>query len=174
LFRCEVNHWSLVFIRRNELTALNHIAAHAADRELIMTRIFDAPQDLVFEVWTEPKHLVNWWGPNDFTLPFCEVDFRTGGSYRLCMHSPEGEDHWVWGSYREIVEPERIVFTWDREDLDGNPRSKSVVTVTFEAVEEKTRFTLRQGIFEFAGDCAEHQGGWTECLNRLARYVERA
>jgi uncharacterized protein YndB with AHSA1/START domain len=158
----------------NKLFALNSVAIHAPDRELVMTRVFDAPQDLVFEVWTEPKHLANWWAPNDFTLPFCEVDFREGGSYRFCMRSPAGEDHWVWGVYREIVEPEQIFFTWDREDLNGNPRSKSVVTLTFEMQGEKTRFTLRQGIFEFAEDCSEHQGGWTECLNRLARYVEKA
>lgn len=156
------------------MTGLNNIAVQTRDRELVMTRVFDAPQDLVFEVWSEPKHLVNWWGPNHFALPFCEVDFCEGGSYRFCMRSPEGEDHWVWGTYREIVEPERIVFTWDREDLNGNPRSRSVVTVTFEALGEKTRFTLRQGIFEFADDCAEHKGGWAECLNRLAEYVEKA
>lgn len=156
------------------MTALNSIAIHAADRELLMTRVFDAPQDLVFEVWTKPEHLANWWGPNNFTLPFCKVDFRVGGEYRFCMRSPEDEDHWVWGVYREIVEPERIVFTWDREDLDGNHRSKSVVTVTFEMQEEKTRFTLRQGIFDFADDCSEHGGGWTECLDRLARYVQKA
>lgn len=156
------------------MTGLNKIAVQTRNRELVITRIFDAPQDLVFEVWTEPKHLRNWFGPNDFTLPFCEVDFREGGNYRFCMRSPDDEDHWVWGTYREIVEPEQIVFTWGREDLKGNPRSKSVVTVTFEPVGEKTRFTLRQGIFEFADDCTEHQDGWTECLDHLARYVEKA
>ena len=156
------------------MTGLNKIAVQTRNRELVITRIFDAPQDLVFEVWTEPKHLRNWFGPNDFTLPFCEVDFREGGNYRFCMRSPDDEDHWVWGTYREIVEPERIVFTSDREDLGDTPRSKSVVTVTFEAVEEKTRFTFRRAIFEFADDCIEHQGGWTERLDQLARYVEKA
>jgi uncharacterized protein YndB with AHSA1/START domain len=162
------------FIMSNKLNTLNTVAVREADRELIITRVFDAPQDLVFEVWTRPEHLANWWGPNNFTLAFCKIDFRVGGQYRFCMRSPDGEDHWVWGVYREISEPERIVFTWDREDLDGNPRSESVVTVIFEMHEEKTRFTLRQGIFEFAEDCSEHEGGWTECLGRLAGYVEIA
>jgi len=156
------------------LTGLNNIAVQTRDRELVITRVFDAPRDLVFEVWSEPKHLANWWGPNDFTLSFCELDFREGGGYRFCMRSPEGEDDWVWGTYREIVEPERIVFTWDREDLNGNPRSGSVVTITFEAFEEKTGFALRQGIFEFADDCTEHHGSWSQCLDRLAHYIEKA
>ena len=143
-------------------------------RELVITRVFDAPRDLVFNVWTKPEHVVRWWGPNDFTLPFCEMDFRTGGAYKYCMRSPQGEDHWVWGTYREIVEPERIVLTWDRKDLEGNPRSNSVVTVTFADDEGKTRFTLRQGIFDSQEDCVEHQGGWTECFDRLADYVENS
>jgi len=149
-------------------------AAAAHDRELVITRVFDAPRELVFSVWTKAEHVVRWWGPNNFTLPFCEMDFRPGGSYKYCMRSPEGEDHWVWGKYRDIVEPERIVFTWDRKDLDGNARSNSIVTVTFDDYGSKTVFTLRQGIFEFPDDCAEHMGGWSECIGRLAEYVESA
>ena len=145
-----------------------------SDRVLVITRTFDAPRELVFGAWTKPAQVARWWGPNDFTLPFCEMDFREGGSYKYCMRSPAGEDHWVWGTYREIAEPERIVFTWERKDLEGNPRSSSVVTVTFEETEGKTKFTLHQGIFEFAEDCAEHYGGWSQCLNRLGDYVERS
>jgi uncharacterized protein YndB with AHSA1/START domain len=154
--------------------ALNTTAA--SDRELVITRVFDAPRELVFSAFTRPEHVTRWWGPNDFTLPFCEMDFRVGGSYKYCMRSPAGEDHWVWGEYREIAEAERIVFTWERKDLEGNPRSSSVVSLTFETFEEhegKTKFTLRQGIFEFADDCAEHYEGWSQSLNRLEIYVER-
>jgi uncharacterized protein YndB with AHSA1/START domain len=147
------------------------IPAESQNRELVITRIFDAPREVVFAAWTRPEHVARWWGPNDFTLPFCEMDFREGGSYKYCMRSPAGEDHWVWGDYREIVEPERIVFTWKRKDLEGNPRSSSVATVTFEEHGAQTKFTLRQGIFEFADDCAEHVGGWTECMDRLGEYV---
>jgi uncharacterized protein YndB with AHSA1/START domain len=146
--------------------------AAASDRELLITRVFDAPRELVFSVWTRPEQVTRWWGPNDFTLPVCEMDFRVGGSYKYCMRSPEGEDHWVWGEYREIDEPERIVFTWQRKDLQGNLRSDSVVTVTFEETQGKTRFTLHQGVFEFAEDGAEHYGGWSECMDRLEMYVE--
>ncbi|MEO6390554.1 MAG: SRPBCC domain-containing protein [Pyrinomonadaceae bacterium] len=140
-------------------------------RELVIDRVFDAPPALVFDAWTQKDHLIRWWGPDNFTLPFCEIDFRVGGEYRYCMRAPDGTDHWVWGTYRAIVPPERIVFTWDRKDPDGTPRSKSVVTVTFAEYLGKTRFRLHQGIFEVIDDCSEHIGGWTECLNRLGQFV---
>jgi uncharacterized protein YndB with AHSA1/START domain len=141
-------------------------------RQSVLTRMFDAPPDLVFAAWTKREYLIKWWGPKDFTVPYCAIDFRVGGAYRYCMRSPEGEEHWVWGKFQEIEPPERIVFTWDREDLEGNPRSKSVVTLTFSAEGEKTKLVLRQGVFDFASDCAEHIGGWISCLNRLAEFIQ--
>jgi uncharacterized protein YndB with AHSA1/START domain len=144
------------------------------NRELVITRIFNAPRELVFEMWTNPEHLTRWWGPTDFTLPSCEIDFKVGGKYRYCMHAPDGEDHWVWGVYQEITPPEKLIFTWDREDPDGTPRSKSTVTLTFEDAEGKTKFTLRQGTFEHQWDCDEHSEGWTQTLDRLAALVETA
>ncbi len=106
-------------------------------------------------------------------MPFCEVDFRVGGNYRFCMRSPEGEDHWVFGVYREIVQPERIVFTWNREDSQGRIwSSSSVVRATFEEHDGKTLFTLNQALFETRAFCSEHQAGWTQCLGRLQRYVD--
>lgn len=94
-------------------------ASFPSDSELVLTCVLDAPRPLVFTVWSRPEHLVRWWGPNDFTLPHCEQDFRPGGAYKFCMRSPAGEDYWVSGVYREIVEPERIVFTWERPEQNG-------------------------------------------------------
>ena|SRR5687767_11714811 len=142
------------------------------DRVLVLSRVFDAPRELVFAAWTKPEHLVRWWGPKDFTLPFCETDFRPGGAYKFSMRAPDGVDHWVWGVYREIVEPERLVFTWNREDADGKPFNDSVVTVTFEDQREKTKLTLHQAIFWTTEDRDAHQGGWTQCLERLGVFVE--
>ena len=65
----------------------------AAERTLVIERVFDAPPGLLFQVWTKPEHVIQWWGPNNFTLPFCEMDFRPGGSYRYCMRSPQGVNH---------------------------------------------------------------------------------
>ena len=147
----------------------------ANDRVLCLDRLLDAPRSLVFAVWTRPEHLTRWWGPQDFTLPHCEVDFREGGAYKFCMHAPDGSDHWVWGIYREIVEPERLVFTWNRtpSPVTENPWARTVVTVTFTEDRGKTRLTLHQAIFPQAEECTDHQGGWTQCLDRLAAHVAR-
>lgn len=138
-------------------------------RTLVITRTFNAPARLVFTAWTRPEHLVHWFGPTDFTLPTCEQDFRVGGRYRFCMHAPDGSDHWVWGEYREIRAYDRLVFTWEREDASGAPWVDTVVTLTFEEVEGRTRFTLHQALFATRSDRDEHNGGWSECLDRLDR-----
>jgi uncharacterized protein YndB with AHSA1/START domain len=147
------------------------IADPVDDRILVLTRTLDAPRELVFRVWTRTEHLSQWLGPRDFTIPFCEADFRVGGEYRFCMRSPEGEDHWAWGVYREIDEPERIVFTWNRDDIDGRPRRDSLVTVTFADSGGKTLLMLRHSDFGTTWDRDEHETGWTQCMDRLAAYV---
>jgi len=144
----------------------------APDRELVINRNFDAPREVVFSAWTRAEHLGRWFGPKDFTLPSCEIDFREGGSYRFCMRSPEGEDHWVWGEYREIVEPERIVFTWNREATDGKIWSTTVVTLSFIERHGITEFTLSQSLFETTAYRDEHGYGWGQALDRLGEFVE--
>ncbi len=85
-------------------------ARWSKERELVITRTFDAPRRLVFAAWTKPENLVQWWGPKGFTLPTCEVDFRPGGAFHFVMRGPDGKDYPFRGSYLEVVEPERIVF----------------------------------------------------------------
>ncbi|MGQ0543433.1 MAG: SRPBCC family protein [Blastocatellia bacterium] len=143
----------------------------ADERTLIIERVFDAPPDVVFEAWTKPEHLTHWWGPNEFTLPFCEIDFRVTGKYRFCMRSPDDIDYWVWGEYREIVRPERIVMTWNREDAEGNLWSRTVAQLTFAEHDGKTAFKLHQATFESVEYRDQHNGGWTQCLDRLGVYV---
>lgn len=142
-------------------------AVPEADRTLILTRTIHAPRALVFQVWTEREHMVHWFGPDNFTLPFCEVDFRVGGKYRLCMRSPDGTDFWVEGTYREIVEPERIVFTWGRPEFPD----ETIVTITLAEEEGKTLLTLHHALFKTTSDRDEHRWGWSECLVRLDTYA---
>lgn len=156
------------------MVAKNSSSALPADRVLVITRNFNAPRALVFRAWTKPEHLVRWWGPSGFTLPFCETDFRVGGNYRYCMRAPNGDDHWVWGTFREIVEPERLVFTWERDTPAGTVTPHSVVTLTFDDEGARTKFTLHHAVFVSVADRDDHRGGWTECLARLAEYVEAA
>ena len=140
---------------------------------LEITRVIDAPCDLVFAAWTKAEHLVQWFGPKDFTVSEYTMNAREGGNYRFVMRSPEGKLHPVYGVYLEITPPERIVFTWEREDEEGKDGSGTVVTVTLEPLGRQTKLTLHQAKFRSAEGRDSHFGGWTECLERLAAYAER-
>ena len=142
-----------------------------AERELVVTRIIDAPRALVFKAWTQPEHIARWWGPQGFTTIHCDMDIRVGGAYRFGMRSPDGTEHWKRGVFRDIVEPERVVFSFAWEDAQGEPGHELLTTVTFEAVGEKTRLTLRQGVFETCEGRDGHVSGWTSCFERFAEYV---
>ena len=141
------------------------------ERDLTLTRVFDAPRRLVFKAWTEPEHLVRWWGPMGFTLPSCKLELRPGGAYRFCMRSPEGTNHWLVGAYREVVENERLVFTWAWEDEAGRPQHETLVTATFADEGRKTRLTVHHAVFESTTARTEHNAGWNDSLDRLAEVL---
>lgn len=138
---------------------------------LEITRIFDAPRSLVFGLWTRPEHLARWWGPKDFSVPAVSLDFRPGGRYRHAIRSADGVDYWMQGVYREIVEPERIVFTFAWEDVGTSPQDWTLVTVNFEDIGGKTRLTFRQEPFDTMEQRDSHHAGWGECLDRLQSLV---
>jgi uncharacterized protein YndB with AHSA1/START domain len=144
------------------------------ERVLIITRIFDAPRELVFKAWTDPRHLVHWMGPRGFKSTVLRSELRVGGAYRFHMLGPAGDDHWTQGLFREIVEPERLVMAGSWADADGNPTTpETLLTITFDEYEgNKTRLTLRQAIFESMTARNEHQGGWNSSLDRLGEYLE--
>jgi uncharacterized protein YndB with AHSA1/START domain len=148
-------------------------AAEPAERVLEITRVFDAPPRLVFKAWTDPAHAARWAGPRGFTASHLKSDVRPGGAWRTCLRRDEdGEELWQGGVYREVVEPERLVFTfaWDRDD--GGRGHETLVTVTFaEHQGEKTRMTFRQAVFESVGQRDGHQGGWNSAFDRLAEHV---
>jgi uncharacterized protein YndB with AHSA1/START domain len=141
------------------------------DRELVITRVIDAPRVLVFRTWTQPDHIARWWGPQGYTTIHCEMDVRVGGAYRFGMRSPEGAERWKRGVYLEIVEPERIVFTFAWEDADGRLDHELLTTVTFAEQGTKTKLTLRQTGFETTAKRDDHVIGWTSCLERFAEYA---
>ncbi|AKB13025.1 Uncharacterized conserved protein YndB, AHSA1/START domain [Methanosarcina thermophila] len=155
------------------------------DQELVITRVFDAPRDLVWKAWTEPEHVMEWWGPKGFTAPIVKTDFRVGGKSLLCMRSPEGEDYWSTGVYREIVEPEKIVTTDSFSDAQGNVvpashygmsgdwPSELLVTVTFEEDDGKTKLTLRHEGFPDRENRDLAKAGWSESLDKLAEHLRK-
>lgn len=148
-----------------------------AEREVTITRIFDAPRALVFTAWTDPEHLAHWWGPNGFTNPVCEFDARTGGAIRIHMRGPDGVIYPMKGEIREIVPPERLVFTNIAVDNAGNHILEGLTTVTFAEERGKTKLTLHTraaAVVEYA--TVHLQGmevGWTQSIERLETLLAR-
>jgi len=156
--------------------------------ELVITRVFDAPRELVWKAWTEPEHLMRWWGPKGFTAPAVEIDFRVGGKVLAAMQSPEfNEDRPIWstGVYREIVPFERIVCTDSFADEHGNvvPATyygmeadmplEMLITVTFENLGGKTRMTLRHEGIPAGPEREGANQGWSESFDKLAEYLAK-
>jgi uncharacterized protein YndB with AHSA1/START domain len=148
-------------------------------RELTITQVFDAPRLLVWRAWCNPDIFKSWWGPKNFTTPYCEMDFRVGGKYIACMHSAAGQDFWSTGVYDEIVPLERISYTDSFADKKGDivPAAyygmsadfplEMHLTVKFEDFHGKTRLTLtHEGIPEKEREMCSL--GWSESLDKLA------
>lgn len=161
------------------MTERSDATTQATSSELVITRDFDAPRELVWKAWTEPERFMRWWGPKDFTSPRCEMDLRVGGRYLWCMRWPDGRENYNTGEYVEIVPPERLVYTACFADAQGNivPASyygmsddtalEMRVTVTFEERDGKTAMTLKHaglpaGMMGGAGE------GWNQSFDKLA------
>ena len=142
-------------------------------RELILSRVIDAPRERVFNAWTDPNQLARWWGPHGMMIPHCEIDLRPGGVFRTLMRAPDGTEYPTRGVFLEIVRPARIVFT-DAFEPGFQPTAESFMTgiVTFEPFGEKTKLTAR-ALHKSPADREKHQQmgfhqGWNESLDRLA------
>jgi uncharacterized protein YndB with AHSA1/START domain len=155
---------------------MSQAAIAAATREITLTRIIEAPRDLVFRMWTDPAHLVKWWGPRDFTNPVCEIDARPGGTLRIVMRAPDGTDYPMAGTFREIVFPERLVFTNCALDRDGNVLLDGLTTVTFAKQGEKTKLTVQTRATALVHAAARYlegmQAGWEQTLDGLEQHAE--
>lgn len=145
-----------------------------ADRVLVIERVFDAPSRLVFKAWTERERLMRWWGPRGFTTLSCEIDLRPGGAWRVRSRSPEGVEYAEQGVFREIVEPERLVFTHAWEDAQGKPGLETLVTVTFAEHDGKTELSFRQAIFDSVESRDGHAEGWSSAFDLLDEYLPTA
>lgn len=148
-------------------------AARQSDAELYISRVFDAPRALVFEAWTTPEHLNRWSCPSGFIIRHSEGEIRSGGWFKTCMRSPEGEEHWLSGEYREVTRPERLVFTHAWHDETGKPGHETVVTVTFKEEGGRTRLTLHQALFASRASRDGHEMGWQATLDNLAAYLPK-
>ena len=153
--------------------------------DLVITRIFNAPREVVWKAWTDPEHIKRWWGPKNFTAPFIKTDFRVGGKYLYCMRSAEGKEYWSTGVYREIDPLKRIVATDSFADKEGNivPASQYgmegdwplelLVTFTFEDEDGKTKFTLRHAGLPAGEMLKLTTDGWNESLDKFEASLKR-
>ena len=155
--------------------AKNSIDLETDPRSIIGSRIFDAPRDLVFSAFTDPKHLAHWWGPNGFTTTTHSFDFRSGGIWRFVMHGPDGRDYQNRITYEEIAPPERIVYRHDGgEDVEpvrfsqtltfqdlGGGRTRLTWHGRFPTAEERARVIKEYGADE----------GLSQTMARLVDYV---
>ena len=153
---------------------------------MVVTRIFDAPRELVWKAWTDPKYVMQWWGPKGFTAPVCQMDFRVGGKSLLCMRTPDGQECWNAVEYHEIVPHEKIVSSMYFSDSKGNKVEPAELGIEDEAIDGAYDVTL----FEDLGngqtklthignepmESAKNSGqleGWNETLDKVAEVVTK-
>lgn len=154
------------------------------EKDLIITRNFDAPVDIVWKTWTESERIKRWWGPQYFTAPVAKIDLRVGGTYLYAMRGPDGRDYWSTGTFREVIPQKRIVATDNFADekgnvvpaatygLSGDYSKEIVLTVTFEdAGDGKTKVTLQHAGIP-AADLENTRLGWTTSLDKFAEALK--
>jgi uncharacterized protein YndB with AHSA1/START domain len=152
------------------------MTSETSDRELVLTRLIDAPTDKVYRAWTEPTLLQRWFAPAPWTTPHAELDVRPGGASKVVMRSPDGDDMPCPGVYLEVVPNRRLVFT-DAYTSAWQPSAKPFMTVilTFEDEGGKTRYTARVRHWTVADrETHEKMGfhqGWGQCADQLAALV---
>lgn len=146
--------------------------------EVAFTRVFDAPRQRVFKVWTDAKHLAQWWGPRGFTNPRCEWDVRPGGHIHIDMRGPDGRIYPMTGRFEEVIEPERLVFISAALDERGKPMFEVRNSVTFSEKAGKTTLTLTARVINSTPNAPQYlkgmEMGWTQSLERLAVQVKKA
>ena len=153
----------------------NKAADDYLGREFVITREFAAPRDLVFSAWTDPRHLSHWWGPRGFTNPVCDWIALPGRKIHVVMRAPDGTDYPMAGEFREVVAPERLVFTSGALDPSGNLIFEFLLTVTFTEKNAGTLLTVQSRVISITPDARNYIGGFeagmTQSLVRLEDYL---
>jgi uncharacterized protein YndB with AHSA1/START domain len=157
---------------------MDQFAAYLAKGErmsdtLTLTRLYNAPRERVWKAWTDPEQVAQWWGPNGFTTPRCELDVRPAGMLRIDMRAPDGKVLPLTGVYREVVAPERLVFLCSALDENGALIFEVLNTITFAKQGGKTKLTVQTQVLRKTPGAAEGQvEGWTQTLVRLEEFLE--
>jgi len=145
-------------------------------REMELSRTIHAPRSLVWQVWTEVDNLQQWWGPQRFTNPRCEIDFRVGGFLRIDMRAPDGVIYPMSGEYEEIVPPKRLVFLTSALDEQGEPIFTNRNTVLFREVEGGTEISIHTVVIESTPHAMQYlkgmREGWNSSLDKLVDFLK--
>jgi uncharacterized protein YndB with AHSA1/START domain len=156
----------------------------SADTEVLIVYTFNAPRELVFKAWTDARHLENWYAPHGCTVKFSQLDLRKGGSFRCCIYNPAFGPCWSKGTYKDIVAPERIVYSLILTDGNGNAVSakevgmdpdwptETLVTLTFTEQGGKTWVTLHQTVSEALAKRTGAHPSWLQMLERFGALLE--
>lgn len=138
---------------------------------LTITRQFDAPRSLVWKAWTDAEHALQWWGPKHHPATHIEWDARPGGRWRNCLREVEtGRLFWHGGAFLEVLEPERLVFTFAWEE-PGERGMETLVTITFSEHDGRTLMVMHQVPFQSISERDGHDEGWNNTFDRLAEYL---
>ncbi|MEV0591428.1 SRPBCC family protein [Nonomuraea cavernae] len=150
--------------------ASTHAEGHTA-RPISIVRLFDAPRELVFRTWTQAEEVAAWFAPDGFTVTDCAVDARPGGRWHVRFQSASGEGHREYGEFREVVRPERLVFTLTQQGDDGRTGPETLVTVALAEHGSKTEMTFEQTGFDSAAMRDGNTEGWRECFVNLDHHL---
>jgi uncharacterized protein YndB with AHSA1/START domain len=147
-------------------------------REFTISREFAAPRELVWQAWTDPEHLAQWWGPRDFTNPVSKWDVRPGGKIYDVMRAPNGVDYPMGGEFREVVAPERLVLACGALDDQGEMLFEILHTVTFTEQDGNTKLLIQSRVTMTTPDAGKYIGGYepgmTQSLDKLSEFLENA
>jgi uncharacterized protein YndB with AHSA1/START domain len=148
-------------------------------KELLITHLFDAPQEIVFRAWTDPEQLKQWYAPDGCTIEFKAIDVKEGGHFHSCIHDPVHGDCWITGTYLQVQPPEKLVFTMTLSDENGHSTSsieagksedwpaELVTTITFEPIGQQTKATIHQTVSEEEAKKTGAYQSWVKMFNKL-------
>lgn len=158
-------------------------------RDLVITRLFDAPIERVWKAWTDPEYVMRWWGPTGFTSPSCKIDFREGGKFLFCMRAPKefqgGQDFYTAGVYKKIVHMKLIEFSQSLADKDGNRIDPTTLgmpadfpkeipsALAFKRVGDKTELTVTEYDWTVGQMLDMSEAGMSQCLDKLAEVLAK-
>jgi len=151
----------------------------SSKREVNFTRIFNAPRELVWNAWTKPEQMAKWWAPDMFTIPVCELDVRPEGKLRINMKGPDGTIYPMTGVYREVVKPEKLAYTNEVRDLEGNLLFEVLTTVALAEQGNNTKLTVHEIVLRILSPIAEQylagmEIGMKQALDHLTALLQQS